>query len=169
MERTGPKKNNPYNSLRMIGDFIVRDAMASDFKSLGNDLIQMGVGDVSRYADNPFALINSFCFIYDTEVMGIGGYIIFWPGVAEAWSLWKKKAGEKHKKSMIKAARTLNEEFINEYKIWRLQAMCPANISNNWFEHMGFEKECTFRCFSQIGLDTDMYCKIIERHLPVRN
>lgn len=122
---------------RQIGSFLVRKAESTDFFRLPEDLIESGIGPREQYVRCLSSKYESYTFLFDDVIIGMGGFIIYWLGVAEAWSVWGKEAGEKHKRSMLLTARTLNNEFIAKNLIWRLQATLRENLPCSWLEHVG--------------------------------
>ncbi len=152
--------------LRKFGEFTAIQAVPADFGRIHGDVIQLGVGDINEYANNWRVVSQAFTFWHKTMILGIGGFVKFWPGVAEAWSVWSTLAGEKHKKSMITAARTINNEYIHQEKLWRLHATLEGDVPESWMDHIGFKEECTLKHFSRDGSDAKIFSIITKDYLP---
>ena len=150
---------------RIIGEFIVMQSVPQDILVLKGDTIQAGVGDLQKYANNLSAVASANTFWLDNRVVGLGGHVIYYPGVAEAWSVWSKKVAYSNKLSMVKCARVLNDEFARENGIWRMQAMRTKNVPSSWFEHIGFDYECTLMYFGMDCGNVDVYRKIYPENL----
>jgi hypothetical protein len=154
------------SEIRKIGEFEILAAIPKDFGYLSNDTIQLGLGDMDRLANNLLFMTSAHSFWIGQVLMGIGGFKILWPGVAESWSIWASIAGREHRRSMLETARTLVQEFIDEYRIWRMQAMISDDLPQTWLEHIGFEFESVLECFSFKGLNAKMYKIITKKYLP---
>lgn len=145
--------------------FDIRPTLPDDFEKISNDIVQDSVGDLSYFSRFLPLFNESFTALVDGEICGIGGFVIFWQGVAECFSIWTKKCAVRHKISMVRGTRNVINGFCERHKIWRLQATIGNNIPKTWLEHIGFQYEGTMRNYSIACKDVDMYSKIYSENL----
>lgn len=103
--------------------------------------------------------------LLDGEVLCAYGIYIHWHHVGEGWVLCAKEV-EEHPYIVSKMFRQRLGQWIDEYKLHRVQAMVNAgwHLAINMIKHLGFEYEGTLRKFGAGGEDFCMYALIKENN-----
>jgi L-amino acid N-acyltransferase YncA len=100
-------------------------------------------------------------FVIEDEegVVCLGGAVIIWPGVAEAWLRLIRVS---HAISLIKELRRLMLVGAKHFKLWRIQACIESKFEKGckFAEFMGLEREGLLKKHSYQGKDNIMYARL---------
>lgn len=129
-------------------------ATQEDINALKNDSLDVEVGLLPelRLGD-----ISYSCFVGDALV-GCGGLIIFWPGVAEAWLMLSKKCNfmsNIERAKVVLLIRKKMEELIKEHKLWRIGAIIRPDFPQaiRLATVLGFKREGLLKKYAPDGTD----------------
>jgi hypothetical protein len=151
---------------RKIGEFQVLSAIPGDFRLLGVDTYRFGLDDMNSMANNSIFIAEANSFWIGTLLMGIGGFLLLWPGVAEAKFIWSKTAGLKYLTDIFNALKTMSKEYIDRHKIWRLQLLVTEPLPDKFLRSARFEFEARLQSLSPAGTDVIIYKIITKKYLP---
>ena len=103
----------------------------------------------------------TYTFVIKNQPICYFGIVPMWEGVAECWMV----PGEliaKYPVAFYKASKLVFEEFIDYYKLERLQMTCAVinEMSFNWLKRMGFKEEGVFKKYAK-GQDFYIMAKVI--------
>jgi hypothetical protein len=84
----------------------------------------------------------SFTGVYEGEIVGCGGVILFWKGVGEAWLITSPLV-DKFRLTFAKTIHRKLEELIKSLDLERVQAIVDAEFKTGqkFIERMGFINE----------------------------
>ena len=108
---------------------------------------------------------NCYTAIFQDEIVGVGGLVIHWPGVAEAWLILTAncKKGGLHGVIALRAIRDKLEELLKENNIRRVQSTIRTDfpIAIEMIEFLGFEREGLLREYCPDRSDAYRYARIL--------
>jgi hypothetical protein len=101
--------------------------------------------------------------VHNGKVVGIGGIMLFWRGVGEAWLVGSKQISSikmDFHKTIIRVIDTVSKGL----NIVRLQGVIPVRHSRfiRWMEISGFEYESTMEKYGANGEDCVMMKRIMK-------
>lgn len=99
--------------------------------------------------------------IVDGEIVGIGGVVIYWKGVAEGWIILSGKVKE-FKVETIMCIDRIMEQMILDNGLRRLQVTVRTDFpqAKKLVEALGFECEGLMKKYSPDGTDVWMYALV---------
>lgn len=103
---------------------------------------------------------HSLSIEQDGKVVAIGGLVLLWPGVAEAWiALGDVNWGKKHAKRLIIACKDIILRMAHASQSRRVQCYVSAEslVSQKFVESLGFQKEAYLTRFAVDGTDRLLY------------
>jgi len=105
---------------------------------------------------NQFAKPNA-TFLRCGKVVACGGFVIKYPGFAEAWLFLSRCAG-----STVVEVRRQMDQWFEEYRLVRLQAVTLASWAKGerFLEWLGMDFEGVLRKSSVDGKDQCMYARV---------
>lgn len=99
------------------------------------------------------------------RVLGCGGLRVYWPGVADAWAVFRRQTLWTYPKTSFRTIRAILEDLTEKEGIVRLQCFvrCDFPAAIRLAEHLGFDREGRMRKFSHDEhKDCFLYAKIFE-------
>ena len=109
----------------------------------------------SNYRAGP--MVTGIC---NGRIVTIGGIVLLWPGVGEAWSVFDQSAIP-FKRYMLLHSRRWILAAAQECHLHRLQATLRTDLPDAWLKHLGFEKEGLLKQFCQDKCDSTMWSMIL--------
>lgn len=99
--------------------------------------------------------------ICDGEIIGVGGVIVYWLGVGEAWIVLHENAN-KHKVQTFKAIQRMVNQAVLELNLRRIQAVCAmANLRGcDMIRALDFEWEGRMVKYLPNGQDAFLFARI---------
>lgn len=76
----------------------------------------------------------------DNEIIAVGGVVVFWPGVGEAWLQLTKNA-ENHKIALVRCVRIMIALAFKELKLHRMESTATFDEARIFNEYLGFKCE----------------------------
>lgn len=76
----------------------------------------------------------------DNEIIAVGGVVVFWPGVGEAW-LQLTKHAENHKIALVRCVRIMMALAFKELKLHRMESTATFDEARKLNEYLGFKCE----------------------------
>ena len=124
-------------------------------------------GSLKHYPYSDVAEENCFTAIFKDEIVGLGGLVVHWKGMAEAWLILTdhcRKDGL-HGIIALGAIRDKMEELIEENKTVRVQAAVRVDfpIAIKMIEFLGFKRESRMEKYCPDGCDSYRYVKFYDR------
>lgn len=117
--------------------------------------------------DYPYMEVpNEYCFtaIFEGHIVGVGGLVIHWKGVAEVWLILTADCEKKglHGLVALHAIRDKMEELLEVNNIRRAQATVRTDFPQaiKMIEFFGFEREGLLRQYCPDGADAFRYARI---------
>ncbi len=115
-----------------------------------------------KMEDFAYDLIDGYTALLDGRIMMVGGIMMKWEGVGEAWAFMTEDV----RNNLIESYRCLTEMFdvlIKEKQLRRVEASARADFlpGQNMLEHLGFEYEGCKKQHSRDGIDVFIYGKIL--------
>lgn len=109
---------------------------------------------------------STHTYIFDGEIVGVGGIIDYYPGVGEAWLMLTKQA-RKHGIFGIIAFRAIEHnlnKLIAEHDVKTCVASARADFPEaiKMLTALGFEYEGTRRKFTPDRCDLHIYSRLID-------
>ena len=94
----------------------------------------------------------------DGTPVAIVGVVVVHPGRAQVWTMLAQNAGQ-HMLGLTRAIKKLLKGFA-DYD--RVEATVRTDFApgHRWARLVGFERECTMRCFGPDGQDYDLYARV---------
>lgn len=95
---------------------------------------------------------------YNGDILGVGGVVVYWPGVGEAWLFLSKHVIE-HKLKAAFYVRSMMQTSIEELNLHRLQCTVRADFHKaiKMVERVGFLREGVMKAYTEDKIDTYMY------------
>ena len=128
----------------------------------GNPGRQLIGDDWQRMADRSISPEHSWSGVHHGHLVGCGGIIPIWPGLAECWLVggWRLPS---HKISAVRALTLTLARLVRENKLRRLQAIVRADWEQaiRFVEFLRFEQEGLLRKYGPDGSDHYVYARII--------
>lgn len=120
------------------------------------------VGDWKSMVDRSIAPELSWSGIHNGHLVGCGGIIPIWDGVAECWLVGGWRLGT-HKLSAVRALTATLARQVKEQQLRRLQAVVRADWDEavRFVEFLRFEREGLLRGYGPDGSDHYVYARII--------
>jgi hypothetical protein len=97
------------------------------------------------------------------RVLGAGGAIKLFDGVAEGWTLMPEDSGE-YPRIALKYGRIIMSTCIEVLGLHRMQATCRVDLpaAKIWAKHLKFKYEGTLKQYSMDRVDCDIYAWVKE-------
>lgn len=114
-----------------------------------------GMIDLDDYGNKLKASGPAFSlFTINDEIIGSGGFGLYWPGVAEGWLMLSDSA-DRFFFSIHKLVSHSIPTFMNSMKLRRLQIMIPSDSKRafNWATRLGFISEGLMTKYGPDGSD----------------
>jgi len=126
----------------------------------GNPGRQM-MGDWKSMADRSIRPELSWSGVHNGHLVGAGGIIPIWDGVAECWLVGGWRLGS-HKVSAVRALTVTLARLVKEQQLRRLQAIVRADWDQavRFVEFLRFEREGLLRGYGPDGSDHYVYARI---------
>ena len=120
------------------------------------------VGDWKSMVDRSIAPELSWSGIHNGHLVGCGGIIPIWDGVAECWLVGGWRLGT-HRLSAVRALTATLARQVKEQQLRRLQAVVRADWDEavRFVEFLRFQREGLLRGFGPDGSDHYVYARII--------
>jgi len=120
------------------------------------------LGDWKSMADRSITPELSWSGIHNGHLVGCGGIIPIWDGVAECWLVGGWRLGT-HKLSAVRALTATLARQVKEQQLRRLQAVVRADWDEavRFVEFLRFEREGLLRGYGPDGSDHYVYARII--------
>lgn len=134
-------------------------------------------GDIEKVRENPLegAVKNypkmtptppAFTAVFEDKIVGVGGAIILWEGVAEFWLMLTADCKKEGIFGIIalQAIKNKVDDLIRQYKLRRAQ--CTVRIdfpkARKMVVALGFELEGLMKCYCPDGCDVWLYARITK-------
>lgn len=116
-------------------------------------------GNLYRSRGPAFTAVDS-----SGEPLGAAGVMILWPGVGEAWILFRHDAAQQHRREAYELVLSFLFRIVADLKLRRVQAHCHAGlpVAVKYLENIGFRYEGTMRKYGPDGADHLLYAMIME-------
>ena len=135
----------------------IRNATQEDL-----DLVRQDSIDITA-KNYPVLNLNGWArtVLIDGQIIGVGGCIVFWKGVGEAWFCLSKKALD-HKIATFRCIKKIIEQAFSELKLKRMQVTERADFSQTikMAESLGFKREGLMKSYLPDGGDSYLYALI---------
>ena len=120
------------------------------------------VGDWKSMVDRSIAPELSWSGIHNGHLVGWGGIIPIWDGVAECWLVGGWRLGT-HRLSAVRALTATLARQVKEQQLRRLQAVVRADWDEavRFVEFLRFQREGLLRGYGPDGSDHYVYARII--------
>ena len=120
------------------------------------------MGDWKSMTDRYINPALSWSGIHNGHLVGSGGIIPLWDGVAECWLIGGWRLGS-HKVSAVRALTATLARQVKEQQLRRLQAVVRADWDEavRFVEFLRFEREGLLRGYGPDGSDHYIYARII--------
>ena len=117
---------------------------------------------VKRYPDLPTPEENCYTGLVDGKIMGVGGVIVLWEGVGEAWLILSKDILEM-KIATYLCIKEMVERMISECNLRRIQAVIRTDYPQaiKMIEALGFKREGLLEEYLPDKCNAFMYAKLI--------
>lgn len=106
----------------------------------------------------------TYTAIFRDEIVGVGGLVIHWPGVAEVWLILTDdcRKDDIHGLVALGAIRDKMEELIESNNINRAQATTRVDfpVAIKMIESFGFKRESLMECYCPDKSDAFRYVRI---------
>ena len=120
------------------------------------------IGEWRGMADQAIRPELSWSGVHNGHLVGSGGIIPIWSGVAECWLVggWRLSP---HKVSAVRALTQTLAKLVHEHKLHRLQAVVRAdwNEAVRFIEFLRFEQEGLLRRYGPDRSNHYVYSRII--------
>lgn len=135
----------------------IRDATQEDLDYLKQNPIEGAVKNYPKLELNGSAKTA----IVDGEIVGVGGVVVYWTGVGEAWIILSNKAKE-FKVEIIMCINRIMEQMIFENRLRRLQVTVRTDFpqAKKLVEALGFECEGLMKKYLPDGTDCWIYALV---------
>lgn len=136
----------------------LRDATQEDLEYVRqypiNPEVTKHFGDVSITGWAKTGLVNK-------QIVGVGGVVVFWPGVGEGWYALSEHANT-YKVAVALYITKLIETAAEELKLHRLQTTVRVDFAKaiKLIEYAGFVKEGCMKQYTEDKKDTYIYAKL---------
>jgi len=109
------------------------------------------------------AMGDAFTGRWDGAMLGCGGLVTAWPGVAIGWLILTPRA-KKHPQATYRAIRSFLVDRVSKDRLWRIEASVHTYnpLAVKLAEVLGFEREGLRRKFLPDGADAWLYAWIKE-------
>lgn len=96
--------------------------------------------------------------IYEGNILGVGGVVVYWPGVGEGYYILSEHARE-HKVRMALCLKRIIALSFEELNLHRLQATVRKDFTQaaKLIEQAGFELEGNMKKYTPDKIDTYLY------------
>jgi hypothetical protein len=118
---------------------------------------------VKKYPDWKTPENNAWSALWNGKLIAVGGMIILWEGVGEAWLMLSKDFNGMSNIAVLLGLRKQLNKMVEDNKLWRVQAMVRPDVPKavEMIEYFGFEKEGLLKKYCPDGGDAYVYSKII--------
>ena len=105
---------------------------------------------------------NTYTAVLNGEVVGIGGVVVLWKGVGEAWVILSRNCQNKPIE-MFLCIKRVYKALIQSCELNRIQVVVRVDFpqSIKMIEKLGFEREGLMRRYCPDGCDAYMYARIL--------
>ena len=103
---------------------------------------------------------HSLSVVQDGVVVAVGGVVVLWPGVSEAWiALGDTQWGKKNAKNLLVACRDVIHRMAVASRSRRIHCTVKvsSHVSQRFVEALGFEREGMMRFYGVDGSDCYQY------------
>ena len=134
------------------------DLVEDDDGNPGRQLL----GDWKAMVDRTITPELSWSGIHNGHLVGCGGIIPLWDGVAECWLVGGWRLGS-HKISAVRALTATLAHQVKKQQLRRLQAVVQADWDEavRFVEFLRFKREGLLRGYGPVGSDHYVYARII--------
>ncbi len=104
----------------------------------------------------------AYTALIDGKILGIGGAVVYWPGVAEGWYCLSEEANN-HKVSLVHCIKKVAAKAFGDLNLHRLQTTIRLDFTQakRLIEHAGFKYEGTMKKYTEDGKDAYLYALVI--------
>ncbi len=139
---------------------IIRDLQDGDLEYVRENPLEGAVKNYPKMIPTPPA----YTIIFDDEIVGVGGMIILWKGVAEMWLMLTANCRKEGFFGIIafEAIKNKVDEMLEEHKIRRAQATVRIDFpkAKKMVKALGFELEGIMKSYTPDGADVELYARI---------
>ncbi len=141
---------------------IIRDLQDGDLEFVRENPLEGAVKNYPRMFPTPPA----YTIIFDDEIVGVGGMIILWKGVAEMWLMLTANCRKEGFFGIIafEAIKNKVDEMLEEHKIRRAQCTVRVDFpkARKMVVALGFTLEGLMKCYCPDGCDVWLYARITK-------
>ena len=141
---------------------IIRDLQDGDLEFVREHPFESAVKNYPEMTPVPPA----YTIIFDNEIVGVGGMVILWEGVAEMWLMLTANCRKEGLFGIIalEAIRNKVDEMLEEHKIRRAQCTIRVDFpkARKMIVALGFELEGLMKCYCPDGCSVWLYAKVMK-------
>jgi len=99
--------------------------------------------------------------LIDDIILGVGGCIVFWPGMAQGWYALSNHA-EYNKIGVVRCLKEMIDLAFKELNLHRLETTIRSDFvqAQKFIEYAGFEFEGTMRKYTEDKKDAYLYALV---------
>ena len=104
----------------------------------------------------------AYTALIEGKILGIGGVVVYWPGVAEGWYCLSEEANN-HKISLVHCIKKVTAKAFKDLNLHRLQTTIRLDFTQakELVEHTGFELEGVMKKYTEDKQDAYLYALVI--------
>lgn len=104
----------------------------------------------------------AYTFLIDDKIIGVGGFNLLWPGVAEGWTVLSEDV-KKYPILFHKLVLKGIQFHMHEMKLHRVHSTVVSSFctGGKWLQKLGFNKEGTLNKFGSFGDSYDLWARVI--------
>ena len=146
--------------MNRLVDFEIEHIKQMNMRDLDERMLKMA-GDWEEKLRNTMALGRTMTGMKDDIILGCGGILPLWEGVAEGWLLTADEI-EQYPLAFHKLVRQFIAEAEDALDLHRIQiyVWSEFNKSIRWVKSLGFENEGLMRAFTTDKLDFYRMAKV---------
>lgn len=102
------------------------------------------------------------------RIVGMGGIVVFWKGVGEAWIIVCDDNDASQGAQVYWTLAGQLGRIVAEERLWRVEAQVRTDFPDaiRLVKLLGFEQEGLRRHFAPDGQDMILFAKVYDEHLP---